>query len=319
MNATERRPIGRPLAAKKKVLEDILRKMGKALVAFSGGVDSTFLLQTAVDVLGPDVYAVIAASETYPVRETRAARVLARRLKARHEVIRTSELENPEFVKNPPLRCYHCKKELWGEMRKIAVREGIATIVDGQNIDDDNDYRPGARASREMGILSPLKEAGLSKDDIRTLARAAGLPTWDKPSLACLASRFPYDTPIERATLQQVGAAEDYLRGLGFGQLRVRHHGSVARIELNPAEFSRLQDERLRRRIAARLKKLGYLYVTIDLTGYRTGSMNEGLTPSRKSMDGLSMDFQSSRGGDFKKERATNKKNPAPPKGGTGA
>jgi len=266
------------LEAKVERLRAIVRKMGRVLVAFSGGVDSTFLLKIASQELGPNVYAVIAASETYPGRETRSAESLARKLKVRYEVIRTAELQDPEFVKNPPRRCYYCKKELWREMLAIARREGIGVVVDGQNRDDASDFRPGAEASREMGIRSPLKEAGLGKADIRAYSRLLGLPTWNKPSLACLASRIPYGTPIEIPKLSRIGAAEEYLRKLGFGQVRVRDHGTVARIEVEPGAFDRLVEAKTRAKIGARLKKLGYLYVTADLAGYRTGSMNEGLS-----------------------------------------
>jgi uncharacterized protein len=244
-------------------------------------VDSTLLLKVASEELGGNVLAVIARSETYPEGEIRSAVRLARKLGVKHLLIKTGEVENPKFAENSPLRCYHCKQELFSRLRELASARSIPYLLDGSNYDDRGDYRPGARAGRELGVRSPLREAGLTKAEIRLLSRDMGLPTWDKPSLACLASRFPYFTPIERRTLLKVGRAEDIVRGLGFTQVRVRHHGDIARVELRPEEFKNIMSEKVRTKVITGLKKLGYSYITLDIEGYRTGSLNE---PLRKAI-----------------------------------
>ena len=267
------------LQKKQSALEQILRDTGGCVIGFSGGVDSTLLLAVASSVLGDRALAVTATSETYPERELREAKELALQLGGRHRIIVSEELDIPGFTQNPADRCYHCKKELFGKLCAIAVEEGISVVVDGSNLDDRGDYRPGKRALAELGVRSPLVEAGFTKSDIRDLSRELGLPTWDKPAFACLSSRFPYGTEITREKVSQVGRAEESLRELGLRVLRVRHHGDVARIELGEEEFHRVVHE-LREKVIARVKDAGYAYVALDLQGYRTGAMNEvlGLT-----------------------------------------
>lgn len=256
-------------------LQEILAAYGGALVAYSGGVDSTFLAKVANDVLGEKALAVTAGSETYPQREVDAAHALAHKLGLRHLLIHTEELEDEHFAANSPDRCYICKKELFGKLVAIARQSNIPYVLDGANYDDLADYRPGTRAGRELGIKSPLQEAGFTKEEIRMLSQQMGLPTWDKPSLACLSSRFPYGERITKEKLNMVALAEDYLRSLGVGQLRVRHHGNLARIEVTSDDFGKIYASA--GSIVRKIKEAGYKYVTLDLQGYRTGSLNEVL------------------------------------------
>ena len=244
-------------------------------MAFSSGVDSTFLLRVAHEELGERVVAATARSRTFPKRELDEAVAFCRAEGIRHEVIDSEELDIPGFVENPPDRCYHCKRELFGKLLAFARDNGLAAVLEGSNIDDDGDYRPGRRAIRELGILSPLHEVGLTKAEIRALSREMGLPTSEKPSFACLASRFPYGERITAAGLARVEKAEQWLldAGLGLTQLRVRAHGDMARIEVPPADIPRLAARAAE--IAVAFKKLGFAYTTLDLQGYRTGSLNE--------------------------------------------
>jgi uncharacterized protein len=266
------------LEAKAQKLGEIFQSMGKVLVAFSGGVDSTLLLKVARDTLGDgNVLAVTARSPLYPERELAGVKELIRSLGARHCLIESNELEIPGFSKNPPNRCYYCKRKLFGELLEVAKEEGLSFIVEGSTLDDDKDHRPGRMAVQELGIRSPLKEACFTKAEVRELSKGLGLPTWDKPSFACLASRFPYGEEIDEEGLRKVDKAEDFLFGLGFKQVRVRHYGNLARIEILKEEMSRLIEGPLREKVTGRLKEIGYRYVTLDLQGFRSGSMNEVL------------------------------------------
>jgi len=259
-------------------LKELIRELGSAVLAYSGGVDSSLLLKAASEVLGSRLVAVTACSETYTLAELAAAKEFAASLGVALRILHTAELECEEFVQNSPERCYFCKKELFGKLKNIADTEGIPHIIDGSNTDDLKDYRPGSKAAGEFSVRSPLREAGFSKSDIRACARMLNLPVWDKPSLACLSSRIPYGTRITPKTLLSIQSAEDQLRALGFQQIRVRHHGDTARIEIDRGDFERLLSGDTAQKITAAFKRLGYTYVCLDLEGYRTGSMNEVLT-----------------------------------------
>lgn len=269
--------LSRITSDKLAALKTILKEMNSAVVAYSGGVDSAFLLKAAVDELGNRVLAVTADSQTIPRAELEAATRLARLLGARHLIVNTNELSDPQFAANPPDRCYHCKKALFATLTKIARDKQIDYVIEGSNLSDLSDYRPGMKAVDQFRVRSPLKEAGLTKDEIRFLSREAGLPTWDKPAAPCLSSRIPYGSKITEERLRRIEAAEAFLHELGFRVLRVRDHGPVARIEVPKADLPRMLTDDLSQRVGEKLRELGFQYVTVDLSGFRSGSLNEAL------------------------------------------
>jgi len=254
-------------------LLSILKGMQSVVLAFSGGVDSTFILK-AVKESGIQSLAVTAYSETMPESEFRFAEDMAKFIGVNHRVIKTDEMSNPDFVRNPKDRCFYCKDELFSKLLKIAKAEGYKYVIDGSNSDDLSDWRPGRQAALKHSVRSPLVEAGLSKDEIRKLSKTMGLPTWSKSASPCLSSRFPYGEAITRDALKRVEMSEEFLKGLGFGELRVRNHNDTARIELKAEEIDRLFNKELRESITNELKKIGFKYVTIDLEGFRSGKLN---------------------------------------------
>jgi uncharacterized protein len=264
-------------------LRAIVKELGSVVIGYSGGVDSTLLLKVATDTLGLNALAVIGRSETYPSAEYKEAVALAQSFGARYVEVATEETDVLKFQENPPDRCYFCKTELFGKLTEIAAKESIPWIADGTITDDVGDFRPGMRAKKENNVRSPLLEAEMSKNDVREISRHLDLSTWDKPSFACLSSRFPYGFGITKENLSKVDRAEALLRKAGFRYYRVRHHDDkTARIEIGTEEFQRILDPQMRDTLVAQLKELGFTYVTLDLQGYRTGSMNEVLTPEAK-------------------------------------
>jgi uncharacterized protein len=261
---------------RREVLAAILRRSRRLLVAFSGGVDSTYLLQAAVTALGADrVLAVTGVSASLATREREETIALAARIGARHRLVETYELENPDYAANPRNRCYFCKSELFDRLRAIATAEGFDTVADGTNVDDEGDVRPGRAAAREHGVTSPLLEAGIDKASIRAWSAALGLPTADKPEMPCLASRIPFGSAVDREKLRSVEIAEAALRSVGLIRARVRHHGDIARIELPAEELDRLMDQAVRAAVSAGVRAAGFEYVTLDLDGYRRGRQDE--------------------------------------------
>jgi uncharacterized protein len=262
-------------------LKNRLQNLNKVVIGFSGGIDSTLLLKAAVDVLGGEnVWAVTGDSESLLPEELESSRKIGRQigvLEHNFIEIKTNELSDPQYRANPIDRCFYCKHELFSRLQEVAGNVGAKYILDGSNADDKQDWRPGRRAAGELGVISPLAEAGITKDEIREISKRLGLPNWDKPALACLSSRIPYGSEVTVDKLNQIAEAERFLHSLGFTQLRVRHHGRIARIELLKAEMPRLNQDNLAERIVAALKEVGFTYITIDLQGYRCGSMNENI------------------------------------------
>jgi uncharacterized protein len=265
------------LARKERLLREILARLDAAVVAFSGGADSAYLAYVAHAELGERALCITAESPSYPQRHRDIAIRLVTQLGLHHRFIRTHEMDRPEYRANPANRCYFCKQELYGELSRIARERGIAAVLDGNNADDRGDYRPGRQAAREFGVRSPLDEADLTKAEIRRLSRAAGLLTWDEPASACLSSRIPYLSEVTGEKLRMIEGAETVLHDLGFRVCRVRHHGDTARLELDPSDMPRALEEDVRARILHEIRTIGFRYVTLDLLGYRTGSLNEVL------------------------------------------
>jgi uncharacterized protein len=270
-------PLDPALAARADALAARLRAAGRVLVAFSGGVDSSYLAWAADRALGDGALAVTAVSPSYPAAQRRVAEQVVRDFGLRHRFVETREMESAAYRTNAPDRCYHCKSELFAVLGALRDRLGFDAVAYGVNTDDTGDFRPGHRAAAERGVLSPFLDVGLSKAEIRALSRAAGLPTADLPASACLSSRLPYGTEVTRERLAQVEEGEERLRGLGFRQVRLRHHGELARVEIDPPELARALDPAMARAIVAALKPLGFRYVSLDLEGYRTGALNEVL------------------------------------------
>jgi len=267
-----------PHEEKQSHLEEILRDMGSCVVAFSGGVDSSYLAVVAHRTLGERALAVTAESPSYPAHQMEQAVGVVERFGLRHQFIRSDELEDPNYAQNPINRCYFCKHELYGKLKSLAAGKGFSYVVDGTNLDDTSDYRPGRQAGEKLSIRSPLIEAGLRKSDIRTLSKIHGLPTWDQPASACLSSRIPYGSAVTEEKLQMIDRAEAVLRSLGFRQGRVRHHGEIARIEIAREELGKSLNLETFDHLATELKAIGFRFVTLDLEGYRTGRLNETLS-----------------------------------------
>ena len=272
------------LEAKTERLVAVMNELTSVLVAYSGGVDSALVLKVAHEVLGLEAAAgCLAISPSVPPREVELAKKHAGEMGVRLLLTYTKEMEKDGYVENSPNRCYYCKSTLYTELTDMAQAQGFAFIADGFNLDDKGDHRPGARAGKELQVRSPLVEAGFNKADIRALSKALGLPTWNKPAAACLSSRIPYGTPVTVEALEKVGRAEEFMQDLGFVGVRVRHHNDMARIEIRPADFSRFLEDATRHKISQGLHEIGYAFVSLDLDGYRTGSLNEVIFNRRKS------------------------------------